>query len=116
MQRQQKKNIIHVPSTAYTTLRQPATDLRMWRRSSQKWQPDVAAFSWGDRSIFAPYPFQNFTSARRSRVLLRPPGGDAAACIRICCSTCEISWRMLAAMTFVGNIAAAHAGRLTRHR
>ena len=70
MQRQQKRNIIHVPSTAYTTLRPPATDLRMWRRSSQKWQPDVAAFSWGDRSIFAPYPFQNFTSARRSRVLL----------------------------------------------
>jgi hypothetical protein len=78
MQRQQKRNIIHVPSTAYTTLRPPATDLRMWRRSSQKWQPDVAAFSWGDRSIFAPYPFQNFTSARRSLVLL--PAG------RGCCS------------------------------
>lgn len=82
MQRQQKRNIIHDTSTAYTTLRQPATDLRMWRRSSQKWRPDVASFSWGDRSIFASDAFQDFTSAWSSRLLLpAPPGGDAAACV-----------------------------------
>jgi hypothetical protein len=112
MQRQQKRNIIHDTSTAYTTLRQPATDLRMWRRSSQKWRPDVASFSWGDRSIFASYAFQNFTSAgefvcccpRRRAATLRPAFESV---VRLAKS----ARRMLAAMTFVGNVAAAHAGQ-----